>query len=131
MIDIPTKLSMFASESSSSTSMSSSSWKCAASSASSMELRRWKSRGVKSESILWALRTVLLNSASLRNSGEAAFYGLTNILQGRTTIIPCNFLNVGCYSVFGAPFRDFSNVGCYRRSLARQYKGKLGVIAGH
>ena len=49
-------------------------------------------------------------------------------LQGRTTITPCNFLEVGCYSVCGALLRDFSSVWCYSRLLARPNKVKLGVI---
>ena len=49
-------------------------------------------------------------------------------LQRGATITPSNFLEAGCYSVFGALFRDFSSVGCYSRSLARPNKGKLGVI---
>ena len=50
------------------------------------------------------------------------------LVQGRPTIKPSNFLDIGCYSGFGALFRDFSSVGCYSRSLARPNKGKLVVI---
>ena len=58
------------------------------------------------------------------------YFAIKNV-QGRATITPSSFLEVGCYSVLGALFRDFSSVGCYSRSLARPNKGKLGVIEGH